>query len=190
MRKFHYIYKVTRADGKYYIGAHSTDDLDDGYFGSGMLLRKSIVKHGIEQHSIEILEFLHNRQCLMAREKELVNEDIINDPLCFNIQLGGGGGDNGSFTRLTFEQKSRASKTSWMRNSTMKLVRTPQHGEYNPMFGKKHSEETKLKQSASHTGEKNSQHGTCWITNDQGSVKIKKDELDGYLAQGYRRGRK
>lgn len=30
-RKFHYIYKITRFDGKYYIGMHSTDDLDDGY---------------------------------------------------------------------------------------------------------------------------------------------------------------
>ncbi len=32
-RKFHYIYKITRIDGsgKYYIGMHSTDDLEDGY---------------------------------------------------------------------------------------------------------------------------------------------------------------
>lgn len=36
-RKYHYIYKITRnQDGKFYVGMHSTDDLDDGYFGSGL----------------------------------------------------------------------------------------------------------------------------------------------------------
>ena len=39
-------------------------------------------------------------------------------------------------------------------------------------------------------GEKNSQFGTCWIYNDQGNKKIKKEELDIYLAQGYNKGRK
>jgi hypothetical protein len=39
-------------------------------------------------------------------------------------------------------------------------------------------------------GEKNSQFGTCWIYNDQGNRKIKKEEIDIYLAQGYIKGRK
>lgn len=190
-RKFHYIYKITREDGKFYVGMHSTDDLEDGYFGSGMLLWKSIKKHGKEKHSKEILEFLPSRALLKARERELVNEEIVDDPLCMNLQLGGGGGDNGSFKRLTFEQKSKASKTSWVKNKDrMKVPFSPQNGENNSMFGKKHSEETRLKQSASHIGEKNSQYGTCWVTNDQGSLKIKKEELNGYLQQGFRRGRK
>lgn len=33
-RKFHYIYKISRDAGRYYIGMHSTDDINDGYFGS------------------------------------------------------------------------------------------------------------------------------------------------------------
>ena len=40
-RKYHYIYKVTRDDGKYYIGMHSTNELEDGYFGSGKLITRS-----------------------------------------------------------------------------------------------------------------------------------------------------
>jgi len=92
-RKFHYIYKITRNDGsgKYYIGLHSTDDLHDGYFGSGQRLWKSIKKHGKEKHSKEILEFLHSRHALLEREKELVNEKTLTDPLCMNLAIGGGG---------------------------------------------------------------------------------------------------
>jgi hypothetical protein len=93
-RKFHYIYRVTRIDGKYYIGLHSTDNLDDGYFGSGQLLWKSIKKHGKEKHSKEILEFFPSRSELKIRERELVNESVLQDPLCMNLCLGGNGGDN------------------------------------------------------------------------------------------------
>lgn len=88
-RKFHYIYRVTRTDGMYYIGLHSTDDLDDGYFGSGQRLWKSIKKHGKEAHTKEILEFLPSRLELRARERELVNEKTLQDPLCMNVILGG-----------------------------------------------------------------------------------------------------
>ena len=61
-KKYHFIYKTTNLlSGKYYIGMHSTDDLNDGYLGSGTLLRRSLNKYGKENHSIEILEFLNSR---------------------------------------------------------------------------------------------------------------------------------
>jgi hypothetical protein len=39
------------------------------------------------------------------------------------------------------------------------------------------------------SGEKNSQFGTCWVTKDSKPMKIKKEQLDEYLANGYSRGR-
>ena len=215
-RKFHYIYKITRNDGsgKYYIGMHSTDDLEDGYFGSGQLLWKSIKKHGKEAHSKEILEFLPSRQELKARERELVNEEIVNDPLCMNLKLGGEGGgkfwsDEHRTKFMSHAHTSEASKKRWLgtgyretiASSVSKTVK--QWWIDNPMAGqdkihnlsilhtgRKRSDETREKMSASQTGEKNSQFGTCWVTNGVKPVKIKKEQLDEYLANGYRRGRK
>jgi hypothetical protein len=34
-KKYHFVYITRHKNGKYYVGRHSTDDLDDGYIGSG-----------------------------------------------------------------------------------------------------------------------------------------------------------
>lgn len=90
-KKYHYIYKITRFDGKYYIGRRSTDDLDDGYFGSGVYIRNSVKRYGKDAHKKEILEFCEDKQKLILREAEIVTEEIVNDPLCMNLTKGGGG---------------------------------------------------------------------------------------------------
>ena len=73
----HYIYKTTCSiTGKYYIGMHSTSNLEDGYLGSGKRLWYSINKHGKENHSVEILEWLPDRCSLKLREKEIINESF------------------------------------------------------------------------------------------------------------------
>ena len=48
----HYIYKTTcNVTKRYYIGMHSTTNLEDGYLGSGKRLRYSIRKYGKENHT-------------------------------------------------------------------------------------------------------------------------------------------
>lgn len=154
-RKFHYIYKITRTDGKYYIGMHSTDNLDDGYFGSGQLLWKSIKKHGKEAHTKEILEFLPTRSELRERERLIVNEEILDDKLCMNLKLGGEGG----WDHIPLDmQQSNLSKgasaggaASIAKNRNHeKSVRTrlERGGSFATFTGRKHSEETRAKMRA------------------------------------------
>lgn len=106
-RTFHYIYKTTRFDGKYYIGLHSTDDLDDGYLGSGTKLWNSIRRHGKDKHVREILEFLPSRLALRRREREIVNEELLNDPLCMNLSLGGQALDHTDEVRRKISEKKK-----------------------------------------------------------------------------------
>lgn len=106
-RAFHVIYKTTCTEtGRFYIGMHSTDNLDDRYLGSGLLLGHSIKKHGREKHTREILEFCSSRKDLALREKFFVNETLIANPLCMNRALGGEGG---AVVEITEERKARVS---------------------------------------------------------------------------------
>lgn len=95
-RKYFFIYKtINLLNGKWYIGMHTTSNLKDGYLGSGKYLRYSIRKHGKENFKCEILEFLENIESLTIREKEIVNFELLKEPLCMNLKEGGIGGNLG-----------------------------------------------------------------------------------------------
>lgn len=103
-RNHHIIYKTTcSVTGKWYIGMHSTDNLDDGYIGSGMHLWRSIDKYGKQNHSVEILEHLPDRKSLSEREREILTE-AKKDPACMNIAWGG----EGYYDRPPTKEETRA----------------------------------------------------------------------------------
>lgn len=89
----HYVYQITNnINGKYYLGAHSTENLDDGYMGSGKLIIAAIKKYGVENFTKTILEFFDTREEALAKEAELVTREEVDDPNCYNIKGGGEGG--------------------------------------------------------------------------------------------------
>ena len=143
-RKYHIIYKTTcLVTNRYYIGMHSTDDLEDGYIGSGQVLWKSIKKYGKEQHICEILEQHPNREHLALREEELINPSILKDPLCMNLRTGGTGNYPGTpKSEETLKKISEASKRNW---AILKAS-----GYQHP----KPSQETVAKRAAANTGKK------------------------------------
>lgn len=91
-KKYHLVYETTNnINGKKYIGVHSTDDLNDGYLGSGTLLLKSVKKHGRGNFSRRILREFDDSLGAYDYEKLLVNEEVVNSQEFYNITLGGNG---------------------------------------------------------------------------------------------------
>ena len=127
MKKFNYIYKITNnINNKVYIGKHSTNNLEDGYFGSGKLLKLAINKYGIENFEKEIIAFccteeeLNRQECFYIRDFNSTNRKVG-----YNLTKGGDG--------------------------TLGLP-SPNKGKVGTMKGKTHSEETKQKIGKSNKG--------------------------------------
>jgi hypothetical protein len=99
---FHIIYKTTNIiNGKFYIGKHKTKDLNDGYVGSGKLLKRAINKYGIDNFHTEILHICRDEKHMNLLEKILVVPDPeINYNLC-----EGGMGDWGYLNREYWKEK-------------------------------------------------------------------------------------
>jgi hypothetical protein len=75
MERFFLVYKTTnKIKGEYYIGVHVTDDLEDGYLGSGKRLSYSLSKYGRDAFEREILATFNNPDEMFQKEAELVNE--------------------------------------------------------------------------------------------------------------------
>ena len=55
MKKYYFTYKITNLlNGRFYLGMHSTEDLDDGYLGSGVAIQRAVRKYGKENFSKEV----------------------------------------------------------------------------------------------------------------------------------------
>lgn len=88
--KFYTIYKTTNIiNNKIYIGQHQTQNLDDGYLGSGTLLLKAFNKHGKENFKKEILHTFNTFKEMDDKEKELVDEEFLKRPDVYNMVVGG-----------------------------------------------------------------------------------------------------
>jgi len=203
-KKYHFIYKTTNLlSGKYYIGMHSTNNLEDGYLGSGKRLRYSINKYGAENHKREIIEFVDSRKELAIKETEIVNLNEIAKEECMNLRVGGEGGvysleaarKGGLITneRYPGKMKELGSKggTATFDKYGINKKFIEQRCDWT---GREHSEESinKMKEcKIGHgVGSENSQFGTCWINNTNINKKIKKEDLEFFINEGWVKGRK
>jgi hypothetical protein len=189
---------------------HSTDNMNDGYFGSGKRLWFSINYHGKENHDKEILEYCFTREELKKREKELVNSELIKDDLCMNLVVGGEGGyisiegcrkgGNNAYKNLnyvvwTINGDENRKNISVLSKERFKIKKYRDIILKNLNWnGRKHTIETKnliseIKKGVG-LGETNSQYGTCWITKDGVNKKIKKEDLNNWINEGWIKGRK
>lgn len=139
----HIIYQISNTvNGKIYIGAHSTENINDSYMGSGIAIRQAIKKYGIESFAKDILHVFDTREEMYEKEREIVSLDFVNRPDTYNMGVGGRGapmaliGWTEEQRKLISTETSRAMQTPEMREF-MRSVRT----------GKKDSEESRQKRS-------------------------------------------
>lgn len=212
----HYtVYKITHIEsGKVYIGKHQTNDLDDGYMGSGKHLRRAIAKHGIENFEKEILHVFDDEASMNLKEAELVTEEFCDRKDTYNLCPGGHGG----FGYLnshenTREWRAKGGCIGGKKAGLISIIKLHKLLEENPEIkqkrtnsiiksnvldwtGKKHKESSKIKigraNSKYQSGAGNSQYGTCWIHSleEKRSMKIKKEDLEEWTTKGWLAGRK
>lgn len=158
---YYIIYITTNLiNGKRYIGKHKTTNIDDGYLGSGTLIKQAIKKYGKENFSKEIIMYCASENEMNLREEEIINESIINDPLYYNLIVGGlGGAAVGHVCSDETKQKisqsqigkyvspeTRQKQSEWQKGK--KLTQESIQKRTSKILGQKRSEETKQKMSA------------------------------------------
>ena len=161
-KKYNYFYKITNTkSGEYYFGIHSTDDLDDGYLGSGTRIKEAIEKEGKENFNEEIIKFFSTITEALEEEARVVTKDLVDDPMCYNMVLGGGGYDNNSLTVIDKELGIQVVITS---------------EEY---------QENKDRYESLIKGKNNGMYGKMWITNGKDNTIIDKNSN---IPEGWRKG--
>ena len=162
--KFYLVYKTTHnPTGKFYIGRHSTNKIDDDYFGSGVKIARMLNKYGKEQFTKEIIKICETPNEMIELEVEEIRKVFDND-LCLNLMIGDprftGGIEFSEETKQkmsvskkkthnTPEVRERLSEAQKRRSEEIKAHNTRIHK------GKTISDEMKQKQSLALSGEKN-----------------------------------
>ena len=207
-KEFNFIYKITNTINKnYYVGMHSTNDMNDGYMGSGKRIITSISEYGVENFIREILEYLPNRELLIKREMDIVNGEMLKDIMCLNIKKGGDGGFVSEEAQTKRSIAANKALNKKLKNDNLFLLKFKNsvseglkkayiNGWIPPATGNKYrlglitSESTKTKignaNKISQKGERNSSFGTIWITDGMENKKI---NSDCEIPHGWRSGR-
>lgn len=150
----HIVYRtVNTVNGKEYIGAHTELKPNDGYLGSGDILKEAIKKYGRGTFVREELSVFDNIEDMYAREMELVTPEYVARKDTYNIRLGGFGGRGvtpaNKGKSLPAEQRAKisASLTGYKQTPEHVFKRTT-----NIHLGRKRSEETRRRQAEAQRG--------------------------------------
>lgn len=188
---YYYTYKITLTKGKlkdhYYYGMHTTKNLNDGYKGSGSILRDYYKKHP-KDYIKEIVSFYNDFESLRIAEQLLIGDLYKTDDMCINLVAGGGNREG--CNKSPCIQKGYVKTREHIDKITAKLI------------GRKLSKEEKETISITVKNAMNKPEvkekcrigglhtlGLKWINNGKQSLRVETKYLDTYLSQGYVLGR-
>jgi hypothetical protein len=178
---YYLLYEITNLiNGKTYIGQHTTENVDDGYMGSGKAIMDAIKKYSKENFKKEILLYAKNEVALNFFERALVTPEFCALKTNYNLREGGGYGGKHSEETIA---KILATKRSWSperraaylakKSAILKgTKRGPHSSETKAKIsasnkGKKISAETKVKLSQARKGKKGAPRTPEWLAKIQ-----------------------
>jgi hypothetical protein len=107
-QKHNLVYKTTNLiNGNIYIGVHCTDKIDDGYLGSGIILKNAINIYGRENFKRDIIYDVDTSELAYFIESFLVDSSFCKREDTYNIKKGGEGGTT---EKLSIEHRKNISK--------------------------------------------------------------------------------
>jgi group I intron endonuclease len=138
MKEYYIVYVTTNnLNGKIYVGSHATNNLDDGYLGSGKVLKQAIKKYGRESFSREVIATFQT--LAEAREFEAMAVREVIEKLVrgsYNRAINGTGAMLGK--ENSFYGKQHTAETK----KVMSALAKAKVGEKNNFYGRKHSQAT------------------------------------------------
>lgn len=193
----HYCYRVDNlVNGKYYIGKRSCfgNPEDDPYLGSGKNIRRAIKRYGPENFKKTILAEFDTEEDAYLCEAELVTKDVLLDPMCYNICLGGIGGQrgtvylnrNGEMTRVMPELVDKYLADGWQLGWSDSMREAHMHRVVSEETRKKISELHKRM----HEFRTGFTSGKVKVSNENlnQSLYVDPKYLSEYLSQGWKTG--
>lgn len=148
MKAHNYVYTIVRQTPdengvrKGYIGVHCTDDLDDGYFGSGHYLKRAVKKYGREDFVKTIVADFETEDEAVAYETELLHRmhrlsggwELFSERF-YNLRMNDNRGKV-SLSESTRQKLSEAATGKIISKESRKKISEAQSGDKNHMFGK------------------------------------------------------
>lgn len=192
-KKYYYLYKITNnINDHFYYGIHSTNNLNDKYMGSGKILQDAYKKYGKQNFTKEIIKFYNSLEELSDAEKEIVTQELIDNPKCYNVSLGGYFLTDESLELISkFNSKNQKGKNNsqygkcWVyKEDESKFIHKEELDSYLSLGWKKgrivHFDKDKLFQA---------NKNKCWVHKENDIRFVYKKDLDTYLNNGFKRGK-
>lgn len=204
MKKYNFVYKTTNdLNDDYYYGVHTTDDLDDGYLGSGKRLKRAINKYGESNFTREIVQYFSDLNNAYRLEAAIVTPELVADPHCYNLVCGGRGRckeygltEHGRKQIIKSNQNRYVSKET--REKKRKSMLGKNKGKKNPLVSQKLKGRIKSEEHKQHMkGPKSPEHckhigdvnrNTKYMNNGITNKRVKIHDIDSYLNNGWSLG--
>ena len=126
-KKYKYIYivictnKKSSKYGHYYIGKHSTNNLDDGYIASGLKITRYLKKYPNDYYR-KILEYCDTEEKLNELEYTYIH-GLLNTKKCLNLIEGGHGGKVSKKTSKKISDKLKGRDAYWAKGPRPEYVK-------------------------------------------------------------------